>query len=69
MARRKNRTNDTSGVHHSETHDFLSKKPPAYKQVIASLEKSKETDSNGEVQLHNKELQDEITKWRKEHVK
>ena len=37
-----------------------------YKLLIESIEKNKETD---EIKFQNRELRDEIMKWRKEHVK
>jgi hypothetical protein len=61
-----NKTLINSQIDNSEFDTFDNKKKPNYKNAIESLEKNKEAD---DIKLQNKELKDEIMKWRKDHAK
>ncbi|CAF0859802.1 unnamed protein product [Brachionus calyciflorus] len=54
---------------HIESQDFDDNKPVNYNNTMKSLEKNEKINEINDLKIENKELRDEIIKWRKEHTK
>lgn len=64
LARKKQpRSHDSPIPDYPDGEEVVARKPPTYKAIMESLGNSKD------VELENKELRDEISKWRKDHAK